>query len=112
MKSHLDIGRVAFDPKTPMVDESAFNNGADWKEFYGEVQEELPPKMPKPQGQGVTISAFVDANHAGNKLQDACTQVLSFMFRMLRSFGTVKDSIQWRRLLSEVRWLLCGFVKS
>jgi hypothetical protein len=62
MKSHLDIGHVAFDPKTPVVDESAFNNGADWKEFYGEVQEELPPKMPKPRGQRVTISAFVDAN--------------------------------------------------
>jgi hypothetical protein len=68
MKSHLDIGRVAFDPKTPVVDKSAFNNGADWKEFYGEVQEELPPKMPKPRGQRVTISAFVDANHAGNKV--------------------------------------------
>jgi hypothetical protein len=68
MKSHLDIGRVAFDPKTPVVDESAFNNGADWKEFYREVQEELPPKMPKPRGQRVTISAFVDANHARNKV--------------------------------------------
>jgi hypothetical protein len=68
MKSHLDIGCVAFDPKTPMVDESAFNNGADWKEFYGEVQEELPPKMPKPWGQRETISAFVDANHARNKV--------------------------------------------
>jgi hypothetical protein len=68
MKSHLDIGCVAFDPKTPVVDESAFNNGADWKEFYGEVQEELPPKMPKPRGQRVTISAFVYANHAGNKV--------------------------------------------
>jgi hypothetical protein len=67
MKSHLDIGCVAFDPKSPVVDESVFNNGADWKEFYGEVQEELPPKMPKPPGQRVTISAFVDANHAGNK---------------------------------------------
>jgi hypothetical protein len=51
-----------------MVEESAFNNGADWKEFYGEVQEELPPKMPKPRGQRVTISAVVDANHAGNKV--------------------------------------------
>jgi hypothetical protein len=68
MKSHLDIGCVVFDPKTPMVDESVFNNGADWKEFCGEVQEELPPKMLKPQGQRVTISAFVDANHAGNKV--------------------------------------------
>jgi hypothetical protein len=40
----LDIDCVAFDPKTPVVDESAFNNGADWKEFYGEVQEEIPPR--------------------------------------------------------------------
>jgi hypothetical protein len=68
MKSLLDIGHVAFDPKTPVVDKSAFSNGADWKEFYGEVQEEVPPKMPKPWGQRVTISAFVDANHAGNKV--------------------------------------------
>jgi hypothetical protein len=52
MKSHLDIGHVAFDPRTPVVDESVCNNGADWKEFYGEVQEELSPKMPKPRGQG------------------------------------------------------------
>jgi hypothetical protein len=50
MKSHLDTGHVAFDPKTPVVDKSDFNNGADWKAFYREVQEELPPKMPKPRG--------------------------------------------------------------
>jgi hypothetical protein len=68
MKSHLDTCHVAFDPKTPVVDKSAFNNGADWKEFYGEVQEELPPRMPKPRGQRVTISAFVDANPARNKV--------------------------------------------
>jgi hypothetical protein len=68
MKSHLDIGHDGFDPKTPVVDESASNNGADWKEFYREVQEELPPKIPKLWGQWVTISAFVDANHARNKV--------------------------------------------
>jgi hypothetical protein len=27
MKSHLDIGHIMFDPKTPMVDKLAFNNG-------------------------------------------------------------------------------------
>jgi hypothetical protein len=68
MKSHLDISCVVFDPKTPVIDESAFNNGMDWKEFYGEVQEELPPKMPKPRGLRVTISAFIDANHFRNKV--------------------------------------------
>jgi hypothetical protein len=93
MKSHLDISRVAFDPKTPMVDESAFNNGANWKEFYGEVQEELPPKMPKPWRQRVSISALM-LTMPETKLQDVCTQVLSFMFRILQFFGTVKVRIR------------------
>jgi hypothetical protein len=30
------------------------------------VEEELPPKMPENLGQPMTITAFVDANHAGN----------------------------------------------
>jgi hypothetical protein len=30
------------------------------------VVEELPPKMPKPMGNSVNITCFVDANHAGN----------------------------------------------
>jgi hypothetical protein len=68
-----------FDPKTPMVDKLAFNNGTDWKEFYGEVQEELPPKMPKLQGQRVTISAFVDANHAGNKVA-RCLHIVTIIY--------------------------------
>ena len=33
---------------------------------YGDIIEELPPNMPKPWGHLVIISAFVDANHAGN----------------------------------------------
>jgi hypothetical protein len=45
--------------------------------FYGEVKEELPPKMLKPWGQ----------------------RVLSFTFRMLQSFDTVKDRTWWRLLL-------------
>ena len=47
-------------------DESDFNNNADWKDLYGDVEEELPPKMSDPCGNVVRISAFVDANHAGN----------------------------------------------
>lgn len=56
---------IAFDPMKPDIDESAFQE-VDWKDFYGEVEEELPPKMPEPLGRAVTISCFVDANHAGN----------------------------------------------
>jgi Reverse transcriptase (RNA-dependent DNA polymerase) len=63
---HHETSRIAFDPKTPIVNERAFNVDADWTDFYGEVREELPPKMPKPLGKPVCISCFVDANHAGN----------------------------------------------
>ena len=57
---------MAYDPKTPEVNEAVFNSKADWMDFYGDVEEELPPNMPTPRGKAVTISAFVDANHAGN----------------------------------------------
>ena len=66
MKKHPDMGRLVYDPKDPAIDERAFNSNADWTDFYGDVTEELPPKMPKPRGNPVKISAFVDANHAGN----------------------------------------------
>jgi hypothetical protein len=42
------------------------NHNADWSEFYGDVEEEMPPNMPEPRGNPVSTSAFVDANHAGN----------------------------------------------
>jgi hypothetical protein len=62
------MGRIAYDSLTPMVNDLTFQCNADWTDFYGNVQEELPPKMPKSRGNPVTISAFVDANHAGNKV--------------------------------------------
>jgi hypothetical protein len=77
-----------------VVDKSAFNNGADWKQFYGEVQEELPPKMPKLWRQRVAISAFVDANHTGNKVTRCShTDIIIYVQNAL-IFGTVlKDRI-------------------
>ena len=56
------MGRLSFDLKAPEIKE----HNADWREFYGDVKEELLPNMPEPQGHSVSISAFVDANHAGN----------------------------------------------
>jgi Reverse transcriptase (RNA-dependent DNA polymerase) len=66
LKRHPDMGRLAYDPKTPVIDETAFHHTADWHDFYGDVVEELPAKLPAPRGNPVIISAFVDANHAGN----------------------------------------------
>eukprot|EP00957_Ditylum_brightwellii_P015013 1132422-Ditylum_brightwellii.AAC.1 len=60
------MGQLAYDPKEPMVDELIFNRNADWTDFYGDVEEELFPRMPAPRGRRMNIHAFVDANHAGN----------------------------------------------
>jgi hypothetical protein len=60
-----DKSSIVFDPSDPIIDSTAFIE-QDWSEFYGEVEEETPPKMPEPLGSPVTISVFVDANHAGN----------------------------------------------
>jgi hypothetical protein len=57
--------RIIFDASDPQIDMSYFPE-LDWTEFYGDVEEELPPRMPQPLGLPVTISVFVDANHAGN----------------------------------------------
>jgi hypothetical protein len=60
-----DKWSIVFDPADPIINPTAFIE-QDWSEFYGNVEEEMPPKMPEPLGSPVTISAFVDANHAGS----------------------------------------------
>ena len=50
LKKHPDMGRIGYDPKTPLIDESVFQHNADWKDFYGDVVEELPARMPEPLG--------------------------------------------------------------
>ena len=39
------MGRIGYDTKTPLIDESVFQHNADWKDFYGDVVEELPAKV-------------------------------------------------------------------
>jgi hypothetical protein len=63
--SKHDKSSIVFDPATPIYDPTAFLD-QDWRAFYGDLEEELPPRMPKPLGKSVNISCFVDANHAGN----------------------------------------------
>ena len=68
LKKHENGARIVFDPLTPNIDERVFNPDADWRDFYGDISEELPPNMPEPKGKSVIISCFVDANHAGNMI--------------------------------------------
>ncbi len=56
---------IVLDDKVIRMNESAFEK-TDWKEsIYGDVEEEIPPRAPKPLGNPVIMTCFVDANHAG-----------------------------------------------
>jgi hypothetical protein len=66
LKAH-DRSRIVMDASRPRVDESRFHQ-ADWTEFYRDAQEAIPPNAPEPRGNGVIMSCFCDADHAGNKV--------------------------------------------
>lgn len=40
----------------------------DWTDFYGDVSEAIPSNAPKPRGNPIQMTVFVDANHAGNQV--------------------------------------------
>jgi hypothetical protein len=67
IKSHL-TSTIVFDPAEPHLNGQSFAPEHDWSEFYHDAEELLPPKIPKPRGMPVTMTCFVDANHAGNIL--------------------------------------------
>ena len=45
LKVHTNMGRISYDMMGTHVDLLLFNYNADWTEFYGDVEEELSPKM-------------------------------------------------------------------
>ena len=62
-----EMSRDVFDSFQPKVDESAFILGTtDWKDFYGDIDEELPQGIPDPLGKIALTTCFVDYNHASN----------------------------------------------
>jgi hypothetical protein len=61
---------LVYDPSDPVVNESDFER-KDWTASeFGMIdgKEEMPPNMPEPRGQGFTISAKVDADHAADSV--------------------------------------------
>ena len=81
LKNHKDVEKLAYGLNTPEVDKSDFNNNTDWKDFNGDLEEELPPKMVEPCGNVVRISAFVNAYHAENVVFVNHIQVSSYSCR-------------------------------
>ena len=78
--------RLMFDSSKPFTDEKWFKE-YDWFDFYRHAKESIPPNMPEARGLDVSISAFVDANLAGN-LKDRRSQSGVLIF-------VNKAPIQW-----------------
>ena len=59
---------MVFDPTETDIDESQFKN-EDWSATaYGGFKEEIPPNAPLYRGIGFTMRAFVDSDHAGDRI--------------------------------------------
>jgi hypothetical protein len=56
---------MVFDDAEPNSDERRFKD-VNWSDFYGDVQEAIPPNAPQPRGKSLKMTCFVDADHAGN----------------------------------------------
>ena len=56
-------GKIVFDTHIP-IPEPTSDDEYNWDEFYPDAREELPHDMPSPRCRPVSITAYVDADHA------------------------------------------------
>jgi hypothetical protein len=62
LKAH-DCSRLVLDPGyLPEVSVPEY----DWTDFYGKVEEKVPPDCPEPRGTPVRTTVFVDLDHAAD----------------------------------------------
>ena len=62
-------GQIVIDTQVaPIRKEATFNLGISWVEFYPDACEEIPYDMPPPQGEQATLTCYVDADHARDKV--------------------------------------------
>jgi len=58
--------RLIFDPSYPKINKKLFPK-YDWTEFYGDVEEAIPPDMPEPLGKDLDVRMMCDSDHAGEQ---------------------------------------------
>jgi hypothetical protein len=77
-----DQHSIVFDASLPDLKPGLMVVATDWTDFLGDVSEAIPPKMPKPRGNPVNTTCFVDANHAGNLVtRRSQTGILIFVMK-------------------------------
>jgi hypothetical protein len=70
--------RLIFDPTYPDIDQTAFPS-FHWTEFYGNVEEAIPPNLHPTLGKDIDLRMMVDSDHAGDKrTRHSCTGFIIF----------------------------------
>ena len=78
LKRH-DRSRIVFDAAYPNNKEEHL---PDWTDFYKDVKEQIPRDAPEPLGKPVEMTAYIDSDHAGDKItRRSRTGVLIFLCR-------------------------------
>ena len=68
---------MASDPSYPEIDIRDFHL-EDWADLYGGNKETIPDNEPEPRGKPVILGAFVDSDHANDKVR--CRSDTGFCF--------------------------------
>ena len=72
---------MVFNDSEPTFDTSKFME-CDWSQHYPDAEEALPPDAPEPWGNTVTMTYYVDADHAGcHVMRRSHTGVIVFLNR-------------------------------
>ena len=62
-------GKILIDISDPIVKkEATFSEGQEWCEFYPDACEDVPDDRPTPRGNEATLTCYVDADHARDKV--------------------------------------------
>ena len=75
LKSHVNAWLV-MDPTYIHISEDGFKV-AEWKDFYPDTKDKIPPDIPEPKEKPVHMACFVDVDHTGNKItRRSCTGMI------------------------------------
>ena len=55
---------------------------ADWTDFYGDVEEAIPDNAPEPRRKPIILRAFVDSDHANDKVRCRSHTVFHFLINV------------------------------
>ena len=78
LKKHLS-SKIVFDA-CPRDWSRVEWTGYDWKDYYPDAEEAIPPNMPMPRGEPMQINLFVDALHASDVVtRRSCTGIIIFL---------------------------------